>query len=66
MENINTKDFNDYVKAQDKAQNLYMDKDKWAKICITNIAKSGYFKSDRTIEEYVQDIWHLDKVKVEM
>jgi starch phosphorylase len=58
------KDFADYVKAQDKAQKLYMDKDKWAKICITNIAKSGYFASDRTIEDYVKDIWKLEKINV--
>ena len=58
------KDFNDYVKAQEKAQNIYMDKDKWAKICIANIAKSGYFASDRTIEEYVKDIWKLEKINV--
>ena len=58
------KDFNEYIKAQDKVQQLYADKDKWAKICITNIAKSGYFTSDRTIEEYVRDIWKLDKINV--
>ncbi len=58
------KDFKDYVKAQEKTANLYIDKDKWAKICITNIAKSGYFASDRTIEEYVKDIWHLEKINV--
>ena len=58
------KDFADYVKAQDKAQKLYMDKDKWAKICIKNIAKSGYFASDRTIEDYVKDIWKLEKINV--
>jgi starch phosphorylase len=58
------KDFKDYVKAQEKAANLYIDKDKWAKICITNIAKSGFFASDRTIEEYVKDIWHLERIKV--
>ena len=58
------KDFKDYVKAQEKAKNLYIDKDRWAKICITNIAKSGFFASDRTIEEYVKDIWHLEKIKV--
>lgn len=57
------KDFDEYAKAQNKIEKLYMDKDKWAKICITNIAKSGYFTSDRTIEEYVRDIWHLEKVK---
>ena len=58
------KDFKDYIKAQEKIQNLYMDKDKWAKICITNIAKSGCFTSDRTIEEYVRDIWKLEKINV--
>lgn len=58
------KDFKDYAKAQEKTSNLYIDKDKWAKICITNIAKSGYFASDRTIEEYVKDIWHLEKINV--
>ena len=58
------KDFNEYVKAQEKIQNLYINKDEWAKISITNIAKSGYFSSDRTIEEYVKDIWHLEKVNV--
>ncbi len=58
------KDFREYVKAQEKIQELYMDKDKWAKICIVNIAKSGYFTSDRTIEEYVRDIWHLEKINV--
>ena len=59
------KDFKEYVKAQEKAKNLYIDKDKWAKICIANIAKSGFFASDRTIEEYVKDIWHLEKIKID-
>ena len=58
------KDFKDYVKAQERAVNLYIDKDKWARTCIINIAKSGFFASDRTIEEYVKDIWHLEKIKV--
>jgi starch phosphorylase len=58
------KDFKEYVKAQETAVNLYKDRNKWAKICITNIAKSGYFASDRTIEDYVANIWHLDKIKV--
>ena len=58
------KDFKEYVKAQEKAQKLYEDKDTWAKMCITNIAKSGYFTSDRTIEEYVRDVWKMDKIKV--
>ena len=40
---------------------LYKDKSKWARMCLVNIAKSGFFSSDRTIEQYVQDIWHLKK-----
>lgn len=59
------KDFNEYLKAHKKIQELYLDKDKWAKICITNIAKSGYFTSDRTIEEYVNDIWKLEKINID-
>ena len=38
----------------------------WAKMAILNVAHAGKFTSDRTIQEYVDDIWHLDKVKVEM
>lgn len=55
-------DFYDYVKAQNQVEKLYINKEKWAKICINNIAKSGFFSSDRTIEEYVKDIWKLKKV----
>lgn len=56
------KDFDSYVKAQEKINELYINKDKWAQMCIVNIAMSGYFSSDRTIKEYIKDIWHLDKV----
>lgn len=56
------KDFDSYVKAQEKINELYTNKDKWAQMCIVNIAMSGYFSSDRTIKEYIKDIWHLDKV----
>jgi glycogen phosphorylase len=55
-------DFYDYVKAQEQIEKLYTNKEKWTKICLTNIAKSGFFSSDRTIEEYVKDIWKLKKV----
>ena len=41
----------------------YRDRAKWSKMCLVNIAQSGYFSSDRTIEEYVSDIWKLDRVK---
>ena len=56
-------DFDSYVKAQERINNLYQNKELWAHMCLRNIAESGYFSSDRTIEEYVQDIWHLERVK---
>ena len=56
------KDFDSYIKAQEEIERLYKDKSRWAKMAIINIAQSGYFTSDRTIEEYVKDIWHLSKV----
>ncbi len=56
------KDFDSYVKAQEKIEQLYLDKSRWAKMCIANIAMSGFFTSDRTIQDYVKDIWHLKKV----
>ena len=41
---------------------LYQDKTKWVHSCAINIAMSGYFSSDRTIEQYAKEIWHLQKV----
>lgn len=58
------KDFWAYAKAQEEICARYNDKAGWAKSCILNIANSGYFSSDRTIEEYVRDIWHLNKIEV--
>jgi len=58
-------DFDAYVKAQDEIERLYQDREKWAKMCLVNIAKSGYFSSDRTIEEYVEDIWHVEKLDLD-
>ncbi|MDE7324696.1 MAG: glycogen/starch/alpha-glucan phosphorylase [Lachnospiraceae bacterium] len=60
------KDFRAYAEAQKKVEEAYRDETAWARSAILNVAKSGKFTSDRTIEEYVRDIWHLDKVKVEM
>ena len=57
------KDFNSYVEAHQRINELYQNKNKWAKMCIMNIAGSGYFSSDRTIKEYIHDIWHLDKLE---
>ena len=56
-------DFESYANAQRHVVELYQDRAKWARICLVNIAKSGFFSSDRTIEQYVEDIWHLEKCK---
>lgn len=47
-------------------QEAYKDEARWAKMAILNVAHSGKFTSDRTIQEYVDDIWHLDKITVSM
>lgn len=60
------KDFRAYAEAQKKVEEAYRNEAGWARSAILNVAKSGKFTSDRTIEEYVKDIWHLDKVKVEL
>lgn len=56
-------DYDSYCQAQMRVRDLYKDRHNWAKICLINIAKSGFFSSDRTIQEYVDDIWHLEKLK---
>ncbi|MDD6207462.1 MAG: glycogen/starch/alpha-glucan phosphorylase [Clostridiales bacterium] len=58
------KDFRSYAEAQKKVEEAYKDKAGWAKSALINVAKVGKFSSDRTIEEYVRDIWHLNKVTV--
>ena len=55
-------DFNAYNKACQEAEQKYQDESNWARSAILNIASSGYFTSDRTIEEYNKDIWHLEKL----
>ncbi|MCI9526635.1 MAG: glycogen/starch/alpha-glucan phosphorylase [Lachnospiraceae bacterium] len=60
------KDFRSYVEAQERVEKAYRDEKGWAKMAMLNVAHSGKFTSDRTIQEYVDDIWHLDRVKVEM
>ena len=59
------KDFRSYAEAQARVNKAYQDRSRWAKMAMLNTAKSGKFTSDRTIEEYVRDIWHLEKVQVE-
>ncbi len=60
------KDFQMYAEAQRKVDKAYRDQEWWARAAMLNVACSGKFSSDRTIEEYVKDIWHLKKVKVEV
>ncbi|MCD8221876.1 MAG: glycogen/starch/alpha-glucan phosphorylase [Clostridiales bacterium] len=60
------KDLPSYAEAQRKIDERYRDQRWWAKTAMLNTACSGKFSSDRTIEEYVRDIWHLDRVKVEL
>lgn len=60
------KDFRSYAEAQKKVEEAYKNEAGWAKSALLNIANVGKFSSDRTIEEYVRDIWHLEKVKVDM
>ena len=55
-------DFRSYAEAQKRVEAAYRDEKGWAKMAMLNTACSGKFTSDRTIEEYVQDIWHLNKV----
>jgi starch phosphorylase len=59
------KDFRSYAQAQEKISELYQSPSEWAKMAILNMANVGKFSSDRTIQEYVDDIWGLDKIKVD-
>ena len=60
------KDFHSYADAQKRVMEAYKDEEGWAKSAILNIAHAGKFSADRTIQEYVDDIWHLDKITVEV
>ena len=57
-------DFKSYAAAQERVEDKYRNTSAWARSAILNTAHSGKFTSDRTIEQYVDDIWHLDKITV--
>ena len=57
-------DFRSYAAAQKRVEEAYRDEKRWARMAMMNTACSGKFTSDRTIQEYVDDIWHLDKVMI--
>lgn len=61
---FNLADFESYAEAQRRVMKAYQDERGWAKSAILNIAHAGKFSSDRTIQEYVDDIWHLNKIQV--
>ena len=56
------RDFRDYLRAHEEADRKYRNQRAWAQSALKNVANSGKFSSDRTIEEYVEDIWHLEKI----
>ena len=55
-------DFESYINAQAKANKAYHDQETWQQMCLVNIARSGFFSTDRTIQQYVDEIWKLDKI----
>ena len=59
------KDFRSYAEAQKRVEAAYRDETWWARAAMLNTASAGKFSSDRTIEEYVRDIWHLEKIRVD-
>ncbi len=59
---FNLLDFASYAEAQERVEAAYKSREKWAAMAIRNVASSGKFSSDRTIEEYVKDIWKLEKM----
>ena len=61
---FNLADFRSYDEAQRRIDEAYKDQARWAKMAIMNVASVGKFSSDRTIQEYVDDIWHLDKLQM--
>ncbi|QNM06671.1 glycogen/starch/alpha-glucan phosphorylase [Qiania dongpingensis] len=63
---FNLKDFRAYDEAQWQVDKAYRDEAWWAKAAILNVANSGKFSSDRTVRQYIDDIWHLDKVEVSL
>ena len=59
---VRSPDVNFLRKVMSRVEAAYRDEDNWAKSAILNVACSGKFTSDRTIQQYVDEIWHLDKV----
>ncbi len=59
-------DFQPYLDAQAQVSNAYADTSRWARMSILNVARSGFFSSDRTIREYARDIWRVQSVPIRL
>ncbi|HPP47795.1 MAG TPA: glycogen/starch/alpha-glucan phosphorylase, partial [Accumulibacter sp.] len=59
-------DFQSYVDCQDAVSAAYLDPDRWLRMSILNVARSGFFSSDRAIREYCRDIWRVQPVRIEL
>ncbi len=57
-------DFDSYIARQKEAEQVYLDKRRWARMAVYNIANMGFFSSDRTIHQYAEDIWDIKAIKV--
>ncbi len=58
-------DLHDYIRTQEKVDQLYRDQDAWSRVSLLNVARSGRFSSDRTISEYAADIWHIEPFELD-
>jgi len=59
-------DYQSYVECQDRVSQAYRDVDQWTRMSIWNVARMGYFSSDRSIRDYLQGIWKAPAMKIEV
>ncbi|MCB1965736.1 MAG: glycogen/starch/alpha-glucan phosphorylase, partial [Candidatus Accumulibacter sp.] len=59
-------DFQSYVDCQERVSEAYLDYERWSRMSILNVARSGFFSSDRAIQEYCDDIWRVEPVRIEL